>query len=96
MTMESSKRGSGDAESADKKARTLDQKYKAVFSTAYGREVLEDICVAGKLVLPCETAEDMGRSNLVKEIVARALHDDDGGVVRRKLFNLITRVLRRK
>ncbi len=96
MTMEPSKRGSGDADTTDQKVRTLDQKYIAVFATAYGKEVLEDIYVRGGLGEPCMTEEQMGRGNLAKEIVARALHSDDGSVVRRKLFDFIKKVSRRK
>lgn len=70
--------------------------YRRVFSSIEGRIVLDDICLRGKLLSRCETQEDIGRENLVKEIILLTYGDEEGFVQSHKWTDLLKRLAKRK
>lgn len=57
---------------------SLQEKYKSVFETPDGLDVLSDIMERGKIFSPVLNDNDMGRTNLAKEIMLLALSDKEG------------------
>ena len=64
----------------------LESQFRKVFGGTDGQDVLWHICEMGKMFDQCNTEQDMGRSNLAKEIFALAMTTEGGTeVLRRKI-----------
>lgn len=67
----------------------IEQKYKDLFATPDGMEVLADIMERGKIYAPLNGEKDIGRSDLAKEIMLRALADRQGTDENGRPFTLL-------
>lgn len=75
----------------------LEAQFKEVFGGTNGQDVLWEICDLGKMFETCSTEEDMGRSNLAKEIFALAMSTEGGtDILRRKIRTFFRKRKRKK
>lgn len=70
--------------------------FKEVFGGTNGQDVLWEICELGKMFESCSTEEDLGRSNLAKEIFALAMSTEGGTEILRRKIKTFFRKRRRK
>ncbi|HDZ13864.1 MAG TPA: hypothetical protein ENH60_03060 [Pricia sp.] len=74
----------------------LEAQFKKVFGGTDGGDVLWEICELGKMFEPCSSEEELGRSNLAKEIFALAMSTEGGSEILRRKIKTFFRKRRRK